>query len=390
MSSGLGGDRYITPEYLAPLPQKDGMSDKSPLQMLAQTCSQIGADPGPKLLEKHKQSTSSSKSNAKCSSPTIVVSDSKPVPFKPYETTKDIKAKAVESKRASENGSSKSVSPHVDTRSPRESQATDMNNGTKSVSPKHQTISSSSSEAASTTPIMSSGLEILAGHPKDLPLGTFRPPLQSSVMDLNPAFRMPSTIPGLGGYPHPPVASHSGSSSVCRDPYCKDPGCPIAVYNAYMARLRLPPGYLELLEAHKLASLPPSPAMPPTSLSASASLGPGGPYICNWMNGRDYCGKRYSSAEELLVHLKTHTNLSTSDSGYAGLLRGAPSQLLPSPLSLQANRYSPYQRPGAAALPPSLSSLGALPPSPLTGLPPSLASSLPYPASLYALYGARL
>ena len=30
----------------ATLFQKDGMSDKSPLQMLAQTCSQIGADPG--------------------------------------------------------------------------------------------------------------------------------------------------------------------------------------------------------------------------------------------------------------------------------------------------------------------------------------------------------
>ena len=267
----------------------------------------------------------------------------------------------------------------------------EVHNGTKSVSPKQPSCpSSSSSEAASTTPIMSSGLEILAGHPKDLPLGTFRPPLPSSVMDLNPAFRMPSTIPGLGGYP--PVATHPGTGSVCRDPYCKDPGCPIAVYNAYMARLRLPPGYLELLEAHKLASLPASPALPSTSLSASASLGPGGPYICNWMNGRDYCGKRYSNAEELLVHLKTHTNLSTSDSSsYAGLLRGAaPSQLLPSPLSLQANRYSPYQRPGAAPLPPSLSSLAALPPSPLGGLPPSLASSLPYPASLYALYGARL
>ena len=56
----------------------------------------------------------------------------------------------------------------------------------------------------------------------------------------------------------------------------------------------------------------------------------------------------FPSAEELLVHLKTHTNLSTSDmggagaAGYAGLLtqslmRGgaAASQLLPSALSLQ-------------------------------------------------------
>ena len=51
------------------------------------------------------------------------------------------------------------------------------------------TILLRSSDPASTTPIMSSGLEILAGHPKDLPLGTFRPPLPSSVMDLNPAFR---------------------------------------------------------------------------------------------------------------------------------------------------------------------------------------------------------
>ena len=78
---------------------------------------------GPKLLEKQKVSNGSSKSSnrweanqlinisifkseyfsilclmlkyfsTKCSSPTIVVSDSKPVPFKPYETTKDVKAK---------------------------------------------------------------------------------------------------------------------------------------------------------------------------------------------------------------------------------------------------------------------------------------------------------
>merc|ERR1712130_808612 len=167
------------------------------------------------------------------------------------------------------------------------------------------------------------------------------------------------------------------------------------------SRMRLPLGYMELMEAHKLASMGSATSVPPTSLSASASLGPGGPYICNWMNGRDYCGKRYTSAEELLVHLKTHTNLSASDSAllnpssaYAGLFAqslmrqgGGGGQILPSAMSLQASRYSPYQRPGAP-LPPSLSSLGGLG-SPLAGLPPSLAS-LGYPASLYALYGARL
>ena len=202
---------------------------------------------------------------------------------------------------------------------------------------------------------MSSGLEILAGHPKDLPLGTFRPP--GPLLDLNPAFRLPSSIPGYTGLPGLPPVSTPGSatsSSLCRDPYCKDPTCPTAVYNAYIAsaRLRLPPGYMDLVEAHKMASLGAATSTTPTSISAS--LGPGGPYICNWMNGREYCGKRYSSAEELLVHLKTHTNLSTSDmpgsaltgagpAGYAGLLSqslmrgGVSSPLLPSALSLQVN-----------------------------------------------------
>ena len=160
------------------------------------------------------------------------------------------------------------------------------------------------SDPASTTPIMSTGLEILAGagagagHPKDLPLGAqFRPPAPGhALLDLNPAFRLPSSIPGLPGYPAPaPMVSSAGGGAPCRDPYCKDPSCPTFVYNAYLAsaRLRLPPGYLELLEAHKLASLgavsaagpassppaalPPSPSLPPTSLAASASLGPGKP-----------------------------------------------------------------------------------------------------------------
>merc|ERR1719511_320236 len=59
-----------------------------------------------------------------------------------------------------------------------------------------------------------------------------------------------------------------------------------------------------------------SSATPATSAASGV-----GPYICNWMNGREgYCGKRHSSAEELLQHLRTHTNLSTNDSAAASLL----------------------------------------------------------------------
>ena len=102
--------------------QKDGLCDKSPLQMLAQTCSQIGADPGPAAAkpstaaaaagEKGKAAGGARKGGG---SPTIVVADAKPVPFKPYESSKEVTAKPVDSKRVSES-SAKSASPHFDTR----------------------------------------------------------------------------------------------------------------------------------------------------------------------------------------------------------------------------------------------------------------------------------
>ena len=67
--------------------------------------------------------------------------------------------------------------------------------------------------------------------------------------------KKPGCLGGLPGYP----STSSVAGSVCRDPYCKDPNCPTAVYNAYMARVSaargLPPGYLELMEAHKMAAL---------------------------------------------------------------------------------------------------------------------------------------
>ena len=114
---------YDTVVWLCDMLQKDGLCDKSPLQMLAQTCSQIGADPGPAAAkpstaaaaagEKGKAAGGARKGGG---SPTIVVADTKPVPFKPYESSKEVTAKPVDSKRVSES-SAKSASPHFDTRS---------------------------------------------------------------------------------------------------------------------------------------------------------------------------------------------------------------------------------------------------------------------------------
>merc|ERR1711899_120356 len=98
--------RYITPEYLAPLPSSE-KTGKSPLQLLAQTCSQIGADPGSNKNSSSGNGNGSNslenktKEKSKAGSPALIVADnavspiggsgsgtrvSRPVSFKPYET----------------------------------------------------------------------------------------------------------------------------------------------------------------------------------------------------------------------------------------------------------------------------------------------------------------
>ena len=466
---------------------------KSPLQLLAQTCSQIGADTSSNKLLGEKQNggnssngqngtinSSNGSSNAgdgggngskgkNSRSPALIVTDAKPVSFKPYENSSSSAGKVTSrsspgkpasvtslssptpSNRSSSspkmiNGKSPSPSSHNNNNNnitkERSSSVNSAGNASAAVS------SAASSSSSETTPVIRSGMEVLAGHPKDIPLGTFRFP---SALDPsnNPAFRPPFGHSGIPGYPPTSLAAGLSAAAtgggVCRDPYCRDPTCPTAVYNAQIASLSaassagLPPGYAELLQAQKLSSMAASGmhhhhAAPTTTSSGSsgsasaapsALAGPGGPYICNWMNGREgYCGKRHSSAEELLQHLRTHTNLSTTDSSSAaaaamlnsqsaaaaaaaanmyppsllaaGLHRSYPG--LGSLAAAASGRFHPYGKPGAG-LPPSLGASlaglgslgGGIPPAPM---PPSLAASLSSiysnPASLYALYGSRL
>ena len=381
-------------------------------------------------------------------SPTSIQKDK--VNFKPYEIN-DLKSSSASAiTKSSHNGSkpssvvslSPTTSPKNTNRSPTgTNHATTSSNRSPSSSAATVTSGGSGISASETTPVIRSGMEVLSGHPKDIPLGTYRLP----GLD-NPAFRPP--FGGVPGYGSSSIAASlaaaaasaaAGGISVCRDPYCRDPTCPTALYNA-QAQLAsmasnesgMPSGYLELFKAHQMAAAMAaatgsnaSTGSGGSSSATSASAGVG-PYICNWMNGREgYCGKRHASAEELLQHLRTHTNLSTNDSAAASLLSPTlyppPSNSLlsgnsasaaavaaaglhrtyGSAAALAASRFHPYAKPGGlggpTGLPPSLASLSGglrLPPPPT---PPGLSASLAglaagaySPSSLYALYGSRL
>jgi hypothetical protein len=105
----------------------------------------------------------------------------------------------------------------------------------------------------------------------------------------------------------------------------------------------------------------------------------------NIFSGSDYCGRRFSSSEELLVHLKTHTNISSSDPRAALLPAVTSGSTSPTPSS--TGRFHPYARPFGGSMPSSLTSLGlgqgyplsyaSLYPS-LFPRPPLLWSQLPF------------
>ena len=102
--------------------------------------------------------------------------------------------------------------------------------------------------------------------------------------------------------------------------------------------------------------------------------------------GSEYCGRRFASAEELLVHLKTHTSLSTSDPRALLLNGAASSNNTASSSSSSGARFHPYARlsPNVPPPPPPVAPVIT---SPLPPPPPSLSlaafASSPY-ASLYS------
>nr|CAD7417107.1 unnamed protein product [Timema cristinae] len=170
--------------------------------------------------------------------------------------------------------------------------------------------------------------------------------------------------------------------AVCRDPYCT--GCHLLT-----GKSPCPGGCVQCDHASKAGLLSASsPGVAAAyahaqlaALAAASHL----PFVCSWVAGdAAYCGKRFSSSEELLQHLRTHTNL-TSETSAAALSLLSPASSHPlfhrtyptPPLSpLATARYHPYNKP--PLLPPSL----GFPLHPHPGIPPYF--------SPYSLYGQRL
>lgn len=421
------------------------------MALLAQTCSQIGADspPSKPLISQLDKPKKPASDNVTRSSPASIreksdkgVHRSSPgeskLAFKPYET--NVTSKRPEENRPKSSSASsdaaeerKPDTPGRKTVSPSNSTGATPASDTGKASPSSERKSSTPS-ARGASPIIRSGLEILHGHPKDTPLGTYKPgalssgltsslsgPLSSlccppGLEHSNPAFRPP--FPGgpfshhhaamlAAGYPgstpgpylsYARVKTPSGGEAlvpVCKDPYCT--GCQFSMHNQQLMMGGAPgpcPSGCTQCDHQKynlamaMSLVPPGP-IPSSSLAYS---GLGRPYVCNWIAGDNYCGKRFVTSEELLQHLRTHTS---GSEGVAAVTSAASSLLNPHslftsaalhragypnpPLSpLSAARYHPYAKP---TMP---SSLGA---SPYSAFNPTALGAYYSP---YSVYGQRL
>ncbi|XP_069700691.1 zinc finger protein Elbow-like [Periplaneta americana] len=428
-------NQYLRPEYLTPLPTTLD-AKKSPLALLAQTCSQIGADtPSSKPLipplEKPAKSgkaetprekaspASSVGSNSVCD---VVVKSS----FKPYESCGRDKTGSPEERggsassgirvRTPNKGSSNTTpgstsgrcSSNHSASSPRSSPATVGRKTPATAAAPAQEASGKAAEVTSasrTVPSPKVGYAAgllppsAASDPalKDVPLGTFKPGYLGGYPPHFPVDVMAGSLlaphqplkpGGLGPYVgYARMKTPSGADTlvpVCRDPYCS--GCQLsshllAAQGAKGAGSACPGGCAQcdhaagkLLPGHQSAVAAYAHAQL-AALAAASHL----PYVCSWIAGdAAYCGKRFASSEELLQHLRTHTSLgSASDallSPPALFHRTYPTPPL-SPLATA--RYHPYSKP--PLLPPS--TLG-FPLHPHPGLPPYF--------SPYSLYGQRL
>ncbi|XP_048842610.1 zinc finger protein 503 [Brienomyrus brachyistius] len=492
----------LHPEYLQPLPSTPVSpieldAKKSPLALLAQTCSQIGK-PDPPPSSKLSSVTSNGSTEKESKSGPLKMSDigaEDKSSFKPYSKSSEKKDSSSGVSSGDKSGfrvpsatcqpftprtgspnSCTSASPlpsEAKTGDREEKKESDSNknsttegSGTTSIShsrisvscaginvevnqhqettPGSKPITSDSSVVSSASSVLGSGLVApvspykpgqtvfplppagmsypgtlagaYAGYPQHfLPHGVTLDPTKSSSHLINAQFAAASSL-GCSKAGSSPLAGASPpsimSASLCRDPYCLSYHCASHLAGAASASCThdaaaasaLKQGYPLMYPTHPLHSVhssPPSfaghPLYPYGFMLPNDPL----PHVCNWVSANGPCDKRFSSSEELLNHLRTHTAFT----GTEKLISGYPSSSSLASAAAAAMACHMHMPPtGAPGSPGTLAlrsphhALGlssryhpySKSPLPTPGAPvPVPAATGPY-YSPYALYGQRL
>lgn len=459
---------------------------KSPLALLAQTCSQIGK-PDPPPSSKLSSVTQNGSSEKESKSGPLKLSDigvDDKSSFKPYSKPSDKKDSSPGGEKSGFRVPSatcqpftpRTGSPHSSTSAspmPSEGKCGDREDkkeadcnksgstdgsGTTSHSrisvscgginvevnqhqettPGTKTSSSSSSESPSVTSVSSASV---LGSGLVAPVSPYKP--GQTVFPLPPAgMTYPGSLAGAyAGYPQhflphggslvnaqlasslgcskagsSPLAGASPpsimSASLCRDPYCLSYHCASHLAGAASASCThdsaaaaaIKSGYPLMYPTHPIHgvhSTAPSfsghPLYPYGFMLPNDPL----PHVCNWVSANGPCDKRFSTSEELLNHLRTHTAFTGAEkliSGYPGSSSLASAAAAAMACHMHMPPSGTPGSPGTLALRSPHHALGlssryhpySKSPLPTPGAPvPVPAATGPY-YSPYALYGQRL